>query len=308
MALSSLQSGITRCALVNAVDINGKFTIIATSKDILKIQRVYGYLLYDSFALSFNPVDKTIIVDINNVNILQAINNNAVAANVYSRSELNNLLSLFDNKDVSQATYSNTSYVYNKTQIYALMAQHEPLFITKADKSNSYTTTEIISFVEPQYTFNGSFLQIVDPITGTDRISFNPNVPINSILTTRIDIPPSSQYGGSIRITPALGTGDASIGYYNSMNTRTTSTGDVWICGVNCDNEQGYSITTPLLNTCFNIGLDGNVNLPYGLSTPGSATNIITTSTSAYLTLATDVVLTFNTNIKKHCTQIIYQF
>ena len=42
MALSSLQSGITRCALVNAVDINGKVTIIATSKDILKIQRVYG--------------------------------------------------------------------------------------------------------------------------------------------------------------------------------------------------------------------------------------------------------------------------
>ena len=34
--------------LVNAVDINGKFKIDATSSDILKIQRVGGSLVYDA--------------------------------------------------------------------------------------------------------------------------------------------------------------------------------------------------------------------------------------------------------------------
>ena len=53
------------------------------SNDILKVQRVDGTTLYDSFELSFNPV-----------NILQAINNNAVAVNVYSKSAIDTGLNL----------------------------------------------------------------------------------------------------------------------------------------------------------------------------------------------------------------------
>ena len=41
----------------------------------------------------------------------------------------------------------------------------------KADKSNSYTRAEIISFIETQYTFNGPSKKIVDPVTGKFRIS-----------------------------------------------------------------------------------------------------------------------------------------
>ena len=48
VALSILQAGIYRRFLVNAVDINGKFKINATSSDILKIQRVGGSLVYDA--------------------------------------------------------------------------------------------------------------------------------------------------------------------------------------------------------------------------------------------------------------------
>ena len=94
MALSNLQAGIDDRVLVNAVDINGKFKINAVSNDVLKIQRDDGTTLYDSFELSFNPVNKTSILTSNNVDILQAINNNDVAVNVYRKSEFDTGLNL----------------------------------------------------------------------------------------------------------------------------------------------------------------------------------------------------------------------
>ena len=134
MALSILQHVTdTRC-LSNAVDINGKIKLNAVSNDTLKIQRVDGTTLNDSFELSLYTVDKSIISNINNVNILQAISNNT--ANVYSNYEVNNIISLFDNKDVSHLTYSKFYDVYNNTQIGSLMAHNEPLVITKAPKIN----------------------------------------------------------------------------------------------------------------------------------------------------------------------------
>ena len=56
--LSILQAGINNRVLKNAVDINGKFKINATTNDILKIQRVDGSTLYDALALiiSIKPV------------------------------------------------------------------------------------------------------------------------------------------------------------------------------------------------------------------------------------------------------------
>ena len=63
VAIGFLQAGINTKVLINAVDINGKFKINAVSNDILKIQRVDGTTLYDSFDLSFNPVYKTILLN-----------------------------------------------------------------------------------------------------------------------------------------------------------------------------------------------------------------------------------------------------
>ena len=68
----------------------------------MKIQRVDGITLYDSFELSVNTIDKTSILKLNNVNIVQAISNNDVAANVYSRYEI----------DISVNSKSNTLTTY----------------------------------------------------------------------------------------------------------------------------------------------------------------------------------------------------
>ena len=94
VALGFLQAGIDNIGLTNAVDSNGKFKIQATSNDILKTQRVYGTILYDSCGLSFNTVDKTSIIQKQNVNILQAISNDDVDANVCSKSEIDIALNL----------------------------------------------------------------------------------------------------------------------------------------------------------------------------------------------------------------------
>ena len=61
---------------------------------------------------------------------VHAINTNT--ANVYDKSEVNTIISLFDNQDVSHLTYSKKPDVHNKIQLDSLMAQNEPLCITKA--------------------------------------------------------------------------------------------------------------------------------------------------------------------------------
>ena len=142
-----------------------------------------GSLLYDALELSFNMVDKTSISQINNVDILDTLNLKASASNVYTKQEIN----------TNGIIYANA-------------------LNNKADKSTSYTKTEIMTLIETQYTFNGSFINIVDPATGKFRISLNPNLPINSTFTTRIDVQPALQYGGSRRVIPAANSGDASIG------------------------------------------------------------------------------------------------
>ena len=88
------QAGKDTRVLVNEVAINGMFKINDVSNDMLKIQRVDGTTLYDSFELSFNPVDKTNILKLNNVNSLQAITTNDVAVNGYSKSEVDTGLTL----------------------------------------------------------------------------------------------------------------------------------------------------------------------------------------------------------------------
>ena len=83
---------------MHAGDINGKFKTTTVSNDILKIQRVDGTTLHDSFELSLNTVDTTSIVTINNVNLLQDVKNNDVAVNVYSKAEVYTGLNLKSDK------------------------------------------------------------------------------------------------------------------------------------------------------------------------------------------------------------------
>ena len=100
---------------------------------------------------------------------------------------------------------------------------------------------------------------------------------------------------------PALNTSDASVGYYKYMDTRGASAGDAWVCGVNCDNEQGYTITTPVLTTCFNINLNGEVKLFDGLPSTVITVDSIRASTLEYITIDDNVILNGTTTITRTC-------
>ena len=54
----------------------------------MTIQRVDGTTLYDAFELSFNPTDKTSILNLNNVDIMSSINSKAVYNTAYNKADL----------------------------------------------------------------------------------------------------------------------------------------------------------------------------------------------------------------------------
>jgi hypothetical protein len=87
--LSILSAGIDNRVLINTVDINGKFKILTTTDNVFKIQRKIGTTLYDSLELTFNDTDKTSILKVNNIDILDILSRRAAASNVYTKAEIN---------------------------------------------------------------------------------------------------------------------------------------------------------------------------------------------------------------------------
>ena len=83
-----LQPGIYRRFKTNAVDINGRFKLNATSNDNLKTQKVDGSSLYDALDSSFNAFGKTSMLKTNNVDILQSITHKASTNEVYNNNEI----------------------------------------------------------------------------------------------------------------------------------------------------------------------------------------------------------------------------
>ena len=242
----------------------------ATSNDSLQIARVDGSLLYDASDLSLNIADKASILKNNNNDSLESLNLKASASNVYTKQCINN----------NDMIYGN--------------ALHD-----KADNYNSYTKPEMKT--ETQYTFAAPLQRTVDTTTGIFTITIHSNTPINNAFTESIDIQPPAQVGGSIRIIPALNKNEASIGYYNDIDARWTTTGGAWVCGVNCWDREGYSIGTPVLNNGFNIDLNGNVDLPYGLITSAITVDSIRALNLEYLTIDDHVITIGNTSIKRAC-------
>ena len=112
--LSTSQAAIDRRVLINTVDINGKFKLNATTNDILKIQKVEGALLYDALELSFNMIDKINILKLNNVDILSTLNLKASASNVYTKEEINNNDMIYANALSNKADKTSS---YSKTEI-----------------------------------------------------------------------------------------------------------------------------------------------------------------------------------------------
>ena len=92
--LYTLQDGVTNRVLPNAVDSNGTFEIYTTSTGILKFQKNDGSILYDASELSFNSVDTSSLLNINNIDILRSINNNASMNDVYKKTDIDVRLNL----------------------------------------------------------------------------------------------------------------------------------------------------------------------------------------------------------------------
>ena len=119
--------------LINAVDINGNFKLHATLNDILKVQKVDGSTLYDSLELSFNTVDKTIILKVINIDILESLNLKASASTVYTKEELYNSHMIYDNALNNKAAKSDT---YLKTEIDSRCSTSNLLIHTKVSSSS----------------------------------------------------------------------------------------------------------------------------------------------------------------------------
>ena len=137
MFVSILQAGINDRVLINAVDINCKFKINATSNDILKIQKVDASTLYDALELSLNNVDKTSIWNHNNVNIIESLYLKAVASNVYNKSEVYlRLTSLIGAAPAVLDTVIELATALGNDSNYAATIQTQ--INNKADKINTY--------------------------------------------------------------------------------------------------------------------------------------------------------------------------
>jgi hypothetical protein len=112
--LSGLTTGINTRVSNSVVDIEGKFKI-TTSEDnnILKTQNIIGLTPYDALQLSFNTVDKTSILSVNTIDILQVLNSKASATNVSAKEDITNNDITFGNALNNKADKSTT---YNKTE------------------------------------------------------------------------------------------------------------------------------------------------------------------------------------------------
>ena len=81
MFLSILQAGIYSHIGSNLVDIDGKFQLLGESNDIFKIQKIDGSTVFE---LSYNSVDKSSILQNNNIYILASTTTKAVSNDVYT--------------------------------------------------------------------------------------------------------------------------------------------------------------------------------------------------------------------------------
>ena len=196
---------------------------------------------------------------------------------------------------------ASASTVYTKQETNTNDISYANALNDKADKFNSYTTTEIKAFSETQYTFAAPLQRSVTTTTGIFTLIINPNTSINDSFTEIVNIRTPAQLGGSIRIILALDDNEASIVYYNYNGARWTTTGDAWVCGVKRWDKQGYSNGTPVLNNFQNINLNGHVDLPYGIMTPAITVDSIRAYVAEQLTINDNEISTGDTTIGGKC-------
>ena len=90
---------------------------------------------------------------------------------------------------------------------------------------------------------------------------------------------------------------EASIGYYSYANSRADVAGDVWVAGANCWATTGYSIGSPVLNSCSNIAANGDITMPYIVKTSEIMVDIIRGLTAEHLTVDDNVIISGNLDV-----------
>ena len=100
--------------------------------------------------------------------------------------------------------------------------------------------------------------------------------------------------GGGIRVVAATTGNEAAIGYYTRSDSRADFAGDMWAGGVNCWSRTGYSIGTPILDSCVNISDTGTITADYKVRTPLLMTDTIRGNGANQITIDDNVMITGN--------------
>ena len=101
-------------------------------------------------------------------------------------------------------------------------------------------------------------------------------------------------YNRSIRCVPLIDTAKSSLTFYKYTDMRFGIADDMWLMGQNSWFNGGYSIGTPVLGMCFNIGVTGVVTAPYKLLTPIMQVDTIRGNGATQVTIDDDVIITGN--------------
>ena len=163
------------------------------------------------------------------------------------------------------------------------------------------TTPEInVNIIKSSNTISGLRIDDYVRITGNNAvdgscsIGNNFSVVANSTFNGTVSVRTPSRTGGNLQILPSADGNQSSIGYYNRVDERSTTAGDMWVSGVNSWNYGGYSIGTPVLGMCFNISNTGATTVDYRLITPLLYAITIKASNATVITLQDDVNITGN--------------
>ena len=84
---------------------------------------------------------------------------------------------------------------------------------------------------------------------------------------------------------------------YKYSDMRFGVADDMWLTGQNDWYNGGYSIGTPVVGMCFNIGVDGNITIPNDIKTPESMTNRIKALDAECVGIDDNVIIIGNTTM-----------
>ena len=113
-------------------------------------------------------------------------------------------------------------------------------------------------------------------------------------------------YNGSIRCVPPVDTAESSLTFYKYKDMRFGLADDMWLMGQNYWFNGGYSIGTPVLGMCFNIGITGIIRAAYKMKSPELMNDIIRGNGANQITIDDNVIITGTTII--HGNSIMRRF